>query len=214
VRLRLRQNGGASRVQYSRSLASSVAVGRLPVDRRPIPVMVIEPASTSSGAFNSFSKNFVLCVYLFFLRCLISQSTTTFPFSDAFYFSFLLFSWCSPSWTLASATVVPLPFYFYFFLITVILLFTVFVLVCPGADKLNIYTFGMKQALCATTARLRVPCRVLSWPPILCAKSGRICKTSTALNDWEARASSNVPMCGNFLQTVGVLGLKKTLSFS
>jgi hypothetical protein len=39
--------------------------------------------------------------------------------------------------------------------------------VCPGADKLNVYTFGMEQALRATTAHLQVPCKVLSWLPIL-----------------------------------------------
>jgi len=39
------QNGGASRARYSRSLASSVAVERSPVDRRPAPVVAIEHAS-------------------------------------------------------------------------------------------------------------------------------------------------------------------------
>jgi hypothetical protein len=47
----------------------------------------------------------------------------------------------------------------------------------------TIVLFGMEQALCATTARLRVPCRVLSWPPILCAKSSRVCEAPAALND-------------------------------
>jgi hypothetical protein len=61
----VRQNGGASRVQYSRSLASSVAVERSPVVRQPILMVVIEHASTSSSAFNLFSKNFVFCAIFF-----------------------------------------------------------------------------------------------------------------------------------------------------
>jgi hypothetical protein len=109
VHLCLGQNGGASRAQYSRWLASSVVVERSPVDRRPIPVVVIEHASTS-GAFNSFIKN-LFCV--FFSVVLIVHTF------------------------LASATVVPS---FLFLLISVFLLFTVFALVCPGADKLDIYT--------------------------------------------------------------------------
>jgi hypothetical protein len=68
----------------------------------------------------------------------------------------------------------------------------------------------MKQALCATTARLRVPCRVLSWPPILWTKSSRLCEAPAALNYWLARAS-DVPLCGNFLQTVGRPRLEEEL---
>lgn len=49
----VRQNGGASRAQYSRSLATSVADERSPVGRRLTPVVAIEHASTSSRA-NSF----------------------------------------------------------------------------------------------------------------------------------------------------------------
>jgi hypothetical protein len=82
--MRLPQNGGASRAQYSRSLATSVAVERSPVDRRPIPVVVIEHASTSSGTFNSFSKIFVLCVYflmisIYLFCCSHGASATTVP---------------------------------------------------------------------------------------------------------------------------------------
>lgn len=85
-----------------------------------------------------------------------------------------------------------LPFFF-LFLISAFLLFTVFVSVCPGADKLNLHTlfsFDTKQALCATTARLRVPCTVLPWSPIriLCTKGNRICENPTALNDWNGHA--------------------------
>ena len=63
------------------------------------------------------------------------------------------------------------------FLISASLLYTVFVLVCPDADGLNNFYFGMEQALCATTARLQVPCRA-----ILRGKSCRICETLTQLN--------------------------------
>lgn len=77
-----------------------------------------------------------------------------------------------------------------------------------------LYWYGT-QALCATTARLRVPCRVLPRPPIFRAKSSRICETSTALSDWIARVFDVYLVCVRvFLQSVGVLGSKKNLSFS
>lgn len=91
-------------------------------------------------------KLFVLYVYLIFLPFLKSETHTVYNdipifYCDAFYFSFLLFSWRNTF--LASAATVPSPpppFFFFLFLISACLLFTVFVSVCPGADKLNIHT--------------------------------------------------------------------------
>jgi hypothetical protein len=84
----VRQNGGASRAQYSRSLATSVAVERSPVVRQPIPVVVIEHASTFPSAFQLFSlKTLFLCDLCIFSSVLkLTQPTTTFPTPSIFLF--------------------------------------------------------------------------------------------------------------------------------
>ena len=177
--------------------------------RQPTLVVVIEHASTSSSALHTFFSIKTFFVFLFLLRDLFSfihiisfrcleltqtqfflrRDTPYFPemFSNFifFFFSFPPFSWrwriLVLSWCLVSTAIVQprLP------LILFLILFpSLSVLVCPGADELDAYPLsGMEQALRTTAARLRVPCRVISWPPIHWTKSGRVCETSTALNE-------------------------------
>jgi hypothetical protein len=45
-----------------------------------------------------------------------------------------------------------------------------------------LFSFWYGQALHATSPRLRISCKIPSWPPILWAKSG-ICMTSATLSD-------------------------------
>lgn len=150
-------------------------------------------------------KTLFSCVHLFFFfRCLNSHSLQRHSY---FLMPSIFLFCCSHGSALEPWYPPPLfpPLFFFFFF------FFFYSSLCALVltnSYLYFISFGMEQALCATTARLRVPCRVLSWPPILWTKSSRLCEAPTALNDWLARAS-DVPMCGNLLQTVGVLGLKK-----
>lgn len=126
---------------------------------------------------SSFSlKTLFCCDHLCLLRCFLSSHSVQISL-----FSSILFFSRSPG---ACFLIRHHPPYFYFHLLDQFYLFYCFRPCVPWVLTLILFLFRLEQALCATTARLRIPCRVLSWPPILWGKSSRICETSTALNDW------------------------------